>query len=114
VSVSYCVRSVGTSLFLLLNFILTRSIFRFGTPKTPAAPFSAPVTSNDSGTTTTTAPQGSGAYYDAMEAENRRLQLLQEQKDKEKKKEKEESKPAGMEDSMAKLAAMNGDFFSQM
>jgi len=87
---------------------------RFGTPKTPAAPFSAPVTSNDSGTTTTTAPQGSGAYYDAMEAENRRLQLLQEQKDKEKKKEKEESKPAGMEDSMAKLAAMNGDFFSQM
>lgn len=49
-----------------------------------------------------------------MEAERRRLQLIQEQKDKEKKKEVEDSKPAGMEDSMAKLKAMNGDFFSQM
>ncbi|GMH49790.1 hypothetical protein TL16_g00615 [Triparma laevis f. inornata] len=90
---------------------------RFGTPKTPGPTTTATTTtttSTTSTTTTTSAPQGSGAYYDAMEAERRRLQLIQEQKDKEKKKEVEDSKPAGMEDSMAKLKAMNGDFFSQM
>ena len=84
---------------------------RFASPP-PSADKSKPV---GGGGISAGVPTGSGAYYDAMESERRRKELLQEKMVKEKKEEGAGAgKPEGMEGSMAKLKAMNGDFFAQM
>jgi len=62
--------------------------------------------------TTTSKPVGEGQYFDRMEAD--RVREEQRNLTEQRNKKPEVKQPANMEDSMAKLKEMTGDFFSQM